>query len=65
MLNQDSRVEFALILELAQTYPGDIGLFAPLMLNVITLQPGEAMYLSPYASCLSQRCWFGSDGKLG
>ncbi|EGR4062147.1 mannose-6-phosphate isomerase, class I [Vibrio cholerae] len=45
VLNQDSRVEFALILELAQTYPGDIGLFAPLMLNVLTLQPGEAMYL--------------------
>ncbi|MFV0448400.1 MAG: mannose-6-phosphate isomerase, class I [Vibrio sp.] len=36
---------FALILELAQQYPGDIGLFAPLMLNVLTLQPGEAMYL--------------------
>lgn len=36
---------FSLILELAQEYPGDIGLFAPLMLNVITLQPGQAMYL--------------------
>lgn len=36
---------FALILELAEQYPGDIGLFAPLMLNVLTLQPGEAMYL--------------------
>ena len=34
-----------LILELAQTYPGDIGLFTPLLLNVITLNPGEAMYL--------------------
>ncbi|MCK3197388.1 mannose-6-phosphate isomerase, class I [Escherichia coli] len=37
--------EFSLILELAKTYPGDIGLFAPLILNVLTLQPGEAMYL--------------------
>lgn len=36
---------FALILELSWQYPGDIGLFAPLMLNVLTLQPGEAMYL--------------------
>ncbi|MDV7103381.1 mannose-6-phosphate isomerase, class I [Vibrio sp. TH_r3] len=36
---------FALILELSELYPGDIGLFAPLMLNVITLQPREAMYL--------------------
>ncbi|MGF1729045.1 mannose-6-phosphate isomerase, class I [Photobacterium kasasachensis] len=36
---------FALILELAGQYPGDIGLFSPLMLNVLTLQPGEAMFL--------------------
>lgn len=36
---------FALTLELAAQYPGDIGLFAPLMLNVLTLQPGEAMFL--------------------
>lgn len=44
-LNQESSAEFALILELAQNYPDDIGLFAPLMLNVLILQPGEAMYL--------------------
>lgn len=36
---------FALIIELAEQHPGDIGLFTPLMLNVITLQPGEAMFL--------------------
>jgi len=36
---------FSLILKLEKQYPGDIGLFAPLMLNVVTLQPGEAMYL--------------------
>ncbi len=35
----------ALILELEKSYPGDIGLFAPLMLNVITVAPGEAIYL--------------------
>ncbi len=34
-----------LILELESSYPGDIGLFAPLMLNVLTLMPGEAMFL--------------------
>ncbi|CAG9298314.1 mannose-6-phosphate isomerase, class I [Celerinatantimonas diazotrophica] len=34
-----------LIDELAQHYPDDTGLFAPLMLNVITLQPGDAMFL--------------------
>ncbi|WCE31544.1 mannose-6-phosphate isomerase, class I [Vibrio sp. SCSIO 43137] len=36
---------FTLILELSGQYPGDIGLFCPLMLNVLTLQPGEAMFL--------------------
>ncbi|MGR5133635.1 mannose-6-phosphate isomerase, class I [Vibrio alfacsensis] len=36
---------FNLIIELEKQYPGDIGLFAPLMLNVITLQPGDAMFL--------------------
>ncbi|WP_187614793.1 mannose-6-phosphate isomerase, class I [Vibrio cholerae] len=36
---------FQLIVELEKHYPNDIGLFAPLMLNVITLQPGEAMFL--------------------
>lgn len=34
-----------LINTLSTQYPGDIGLFTPLMLNVITLHPGEAMYL--------------------
>lgn len=36
---------FGLIMELNSQYPRDIGLFAPLILNVITLKPGEAMYL--------------------
>lgn len=36
---------FKLILELSDQHVGDIGLFSPLMLNVITLQPGEAMFL--------------------
>ncbi|MEZ9442652.1 mannose-6-phosphate isomerase, class I [Vibrio sp. 10N.222.54.F12] len=35
----------SLILTLSDQYPGDVGLFTPLMLNVITLEPGEAMYL--------------------
>lgn len=30
---------------LAQQYPNDVGLFAPLLLNLVTLNPGEAMYL--------------------
>ena len=35
----------SLIIELDKSYPGDIGLFSPLILNVLTLAPGEAMYL--------------------
>ncbi|MCF7354970.1 mannose-6-phosphate isomerase, class I [Vibrio sp. CK2-1] len=34
-----------LLIELEKQYPGDVGLFAPLMLHVITLKPGEAMFL--------------------
>ena len=36
---------FQLITELAKLYPGDAGLFSPLFLNIIELQPGEAMFL--------------------
>lgn len=36
---------YAEVLRLAEFYPEDMGLFAPLLLNVITLQPGEAMFL--------------------
>nr|WP_192867663.1 mannose-6-phosphate isomerase, class I [Thaumasiovibrio occultus] len=35
----------ALLIDLETQYPGDIGLFAPLMLNVVMLAPGEAMFL--------------------
>ncbi|ENC6432316.1 TPA: mannose-6-phosphate isomerase, class I [Aeromonas veronii] len=36
---------FALITILAAQYPGDVGLFSPLLLNVVTLEPGQAMFL--------------------
>lgn len=36
---------FALLLTLSEQYPGDIGLFSPLILNTLTLVPGEAMFL--------------------
>ncbi|MFB2828974.1 mannose-6-phosphate isomerase, class I [Aeromonas jandaei] len=36
---------FALITSLATQYPGDVGLFSPLLLNVVTLKPGQAMFL--------------------
>lgn len=31
--------------ELDKAYPGDIGIFAPVLLNLILLQPGQALYL--------------------
>lgn len=43
--NQSDDPLFALIAELEHQYPGDVGLFAPLLLNVITLEPGQAMFL--------------------
>jgi mannose-6-phosphate isomerase len=35
----------ALILILAEQYPGDIGLFVVLFLNYVELQPGEALFV--------------------
>lgn len=40
-----SRRAFTTIAMLAEEYPGDVGLFSPLFLNVIELAPGEAMFL--------------------
>lgn len=31
--------------ELGKAYPGDIGVFGPILLNLILLQPGQALYL--------------------
>ncbi|MCP4153661.1 MAG: mannose-6-phosphate isomerase, class I, partial [bacterium] len=36
---------FKEILNLDGYFPGDIGILAPLLLNLVTLKPGEAMYL--------------------
>lgn len=36
---------YATIKDLANDYPNDIGIFMPLILNVIELQPGQAMFL--------------------
>lgn len=40
-----ARDAFSLIAEFNQEYADDIGLFSPLMLNVVELEPGEAMFL--------------------
>ncbi|PAV77457.1 hypothetical protein WR25_12460 [Diploscapter pachys] len=36
-----------LMIRLQNEYPGDVGVFAPLLLNYFTLQPGEATFLGP------------------
>ncbi len=38
-------VAFRWMIELNGAYPGDIGVFSPLYLNVVELNPGEALYL--------------------
>lgn len=41
----DFRYECRVVLELAETYPGDVGVLAALLLNNVVLASGEAMYL--------------------
>jgi mannose-6-phosphate isomerase len=41
----DFRYECQVALELAETYPGDVGVLAALLLNHVVLESGEAMYL--------------------
>ena len=44
-LNAQQGEPWETIRMIAAEYPDDSGLFSPLLLNVITLQPGEAMFL--------------------
>ncbi|MDX5626870.1 MULTISPECIES: mannose-6-phosphate isomerase [unclassified Brenneria] len=44
-LNNQQGEPWATIRDITRFYPDDSGLFSPLLLNVITLQPGEAMFL--------------------
>ncbi|MGH3693198.1 MAG: mannose-6-phosphate isomerase, class I [Pseudonocardiaceae bacterium] len=43
--SQGFRPECRVVLELAEAYPGDVGVLAALLLNDIVLAPGEGMYL--------------------
>ncbi len=36
---------FYWMVELSKEYPGDTGLFSPLIFNLLTLQPGQAIYI--------------------
>jgi mannose-6-phosphate isomerase len=41
----DQNEAYGWVIRLHQKYPGDIGVLAPLMLNLMRLQPGEAVFL--------------------
>jgi mannose-6-phosphate isomerase len=43
--SSDFRNECRVVLELAETYPGDVGVLAALLLNHVVLVSGQAMYL--------------------
>ncbi|KHE02255.1 mannose-6-phosphate isomerase [Pantoea stewartii] len=45
VVSQQTGEPWQTIHEIAEYYPDDSGLFSPLLLNVITLQPGQAMFL--------------------
>jgi mannose-6-phosphate isomerase len=42
---RDQDPAFDWVIRLHKTYPGDIGVLFPLMLNLVCLNPGQAMYL--------------------
>ena len=41
----DEQSVFHLMIKLNREYPGDIGVLSPLFLNLVQLEPGEAIYL--------------------
>lgn len=42
--SDDEALAFSWVIKLSGHYPGDIGVIAPLLLNTVRLQPGEAFY---------------------
>lgn len=42
----DSSAVYRWMVDLARAYPGDMGVLSPALLNLICLEPGQAMYLS-------------------
>lgn len=45
LMQKDKEPAYQWILRLKQKYPGDIGVLSPLLLNVIKMEPGQAVYL--------------------
>jgi mannose-6-phosphate isomerase len=67
--NNSLAAVFSLCGELAQRYPGDPGIFAPLYLNVIELQPYEAIFIPDgifhaYIHGFALECMANSDNVL-
>ncbi len=65
----DFRAEARTVLELSERYPGDAGVLAALLLNRVTLAPGEALYqvdgvLHAYLSGLGVELMANSDNVL-
>lgn len=46
IVNQETKDEFRWIKILHELYPRDIGILSPLLLNLVCLQPGEALFLN-------------------
>ncbi|VDN17974.1 unnamed protein product [Gongylonema pulchrum] len=66
---KDRSVLEELILRLNSEYPGDVGVFAPLLLNYFTLRSGEAVFMGPnsphaylYGDCIE--CMACSDNTV-
>lgn len=45
--SEDQNEIYAWINRLHRKYPGDVGVLSPLLLNIIRLEPGEALFLPP------------------
>jgi mannose-6-phosphate isomerase len=43
----DKNFAFYWMAKLSNEYPNDVGIFAPLLLNLVELKPGEALFLPP------------------
>lgn len=64
-----ARPELAVVHSLAQQFPGDPGLLAPLLLNYERLEPGQALYTAPgtlhaYLSGMAIEVMTSSDNVL-
>lgn len=69
LMEDDPACPFSLVMQLHREYPQDIGALAPLYLNVIHLQPGEALYqpageLHAYIHGLGVELMANSDNVL-